>query len=119
VIQQQGAFVIALERPSRIRTQHPLKTFRLGWFDRQLADDTVIVTTPAAHVYSTKPGSSLFFPSWAINTPATTPTAINEHRAMMMPPRKQSRATARTERVNAERALNDAHVAERNRPPPF
>jgi hypothetical protein len=79
------------------------------------------VTTPAGHVYSTKPGSSLFFPSWAINTPApaATPTAINEHRAMMMPSRKQSRARARTERVNAERALNDAHVAERHRPPPF
>jgi hypothetical protein len=37
----------------------------------------------------------------------------------MMPVRKRSRAEARADRVRSERRLNDAYVAERNRPPPF
>jgi hypothetical protein len=37
----------------------------------------------------------------------------------MMPVRKRSRAKARADRAKQERALNDAYVAERNKPPPF
>ncbi len=54
------------------RKHHLLKTFWRGFSDRQLADGTVIVTTPTGHSYATKPGSSLFFPTWAISTPAAT-----------------------------------------------
>jgi hypothetical protein len=39
--------------------------------------------------------------------------------SMMMPKRQHTRATDRTRRIHQERALNDTHVAERNRPPPF
>lgn len=45
--------------------------------------------------------------------------APGEYRATMMPVRKRSRAKARADRVKQERALNDAYVAERNKPPPF
>jgi hypothetical protein len=41
------------------------------------------------------------------------------HRGMMTPTRRRTRAADRLRRINSERALNDAHVAERNRPPPF
>jgi hypothetical protein len=37
----------------------------------------------------------------------------------MMPKRKRTRSQTRAQRIQAERALNDAHVAERNKPPPF
>jgi hypothetical protein len=38
---------------------------------------------------------------------------------LMMPKRQRTREQDRVQRINAERALNDAHVAERNEPPPF
>jgi hypothetical protein len=37
----------------------------------------------------------------------------------MMPVRKRTRTQTRANRIKAERAHNDAHVAERNKPPPF
>jgi hypothetical protein len=37
----------------------------------------------------------------------------------MMPKRRRTRAQNYAARINAERQLNDAHVAERNKPPPF
>jgi hypothetical protein len=104
------------------RKHHLLKTFWPGWSDRQLADGTVIVTTPTGRTYSTKPGASLFFPGWAITTPApppATPASPSDYRTMMMPTRRRSRTKARANRIKAERELNDAYVAERNRPPPF
>jgi hypothetical protein len=103
------------------RKHHLLKTFWPGWSDRQLADGTVMVTTPTGHTYSTKPGSSLFFPTWAITTPAPPgrSAAPGEYCSLMMPTRKRSRAKARADRVKSERALNDAYIAERNMPPPF
>jgi hypothetical protein len=36
-----------------------------------------------------------------------------------MPRRKQTREHNRQQSIEAERRLNDAHVAERNKPPPF
>jgi hypothetical protein len=92
-----------------------------GFSDRRLAAGTVIVTTPTGHSYVTKPGSSLFFPTWAISTPAPPASSSppGEYRTMMMPARKRTRAQSRADRIKAERALNDAHVAERNKPPQF
>jgi hypothetical protein len=40
-------------------------------------------------------------------------------RGVMMPTRQRTRTADRLHRINAERSLNGAHVAERNRPPPF
>jgi hypothetical protein len=37
----------------------------------------------------------------------------------MMPRRRRTREQERAYRIDAERALNAAHVAERNKPPPF
>jgi hypothetical protein len=98
-----------------------LKTFWPGFSDQQLADGTVVVTTPTRHTYTTKPGSSLFFPTWATATPAPPggSAQAGEYRTLMMPTRKRSRVKARADHIESERALNDAYVAERNRPPPF
>jgi hypothetical protein len=37
----------------------------------------------------------------------------------MMPKRQRTRAADLAHRIKCERALNDARVAERNKPPPF
>ena len=50
-------------------------------------------------------------------TPA--PTITFEHRGLMMPRRQRTRAAGIAQRIKCERSLNDARVAERNRPPPF
>ena len=105
------------------RRHHLVKTFWPGWTDRQLPDGTVVITTPSGHTYTTKPAGALLFPGWDTTTaalppppeaPPPTPT-----RTLAMPRRKQTRAKTRAYRINAERALNDAEVAERNAPKPF
>ncbi|HET9876797.1 MAG TPA: DUF222 domain-containing protein [Mycobacterium sp.] len=115
-----------LTHPSNLkcvcRKHHLLKTF-WGWNDRQLPDGTVIWTSPTGVTYTTHPGSRLLFPALCRSTgelPAsTTPSTPMVGRTLMMPTRKRTRAQNRARAINAERALNDAHVAERNRPPPF
>jgi hypothetical protein len=122
------AYPAGLTHPGNLkcycRIHHLIKTFWPGFSDRQLPDGTVVVTTPTGHTYTTKPASSLFFPGWAITTPAppatpAEPGAHGAHRTLMMPTRKRTRAQARADRIKTERALNDAHLAERNQPPPF
>jgi hypothetical protein len=104
------------------RKHHLLKTFWSGWSDVQHPDGTIVWTTPAGRTYITKPGSSLFFPNVdTTSTPIVTGIPIPEPagKSSMMPRRKRSRAKERASRIRAERALNDAHVAERNQSPPF
>ena len=109
------------------RFHHLLKTFWTGpdgWRDRQLPDGTVIWTSPTGHTYTTHPGSRMLFPDlckptatlWDKDppTPDTTPG-----RAAMMPKRRRTRAQNRARAIAAERKLNDEHVAEQNKPPPF
>jgi hypothetical protein len=40
-------------------------------------------------------------------------------RGLMMPLRRRTREQDRARRIDAERALNNNHIAERNQPPPF
>ncbi len=117
------------------RYHHLLKTFYTGadgWADRQLADGTVQWRSPTGHTYTTKPGASDFFPSLTASTgalqlPTTTP-APGEHRGLMMPTRRQTRAAERAARIAQERRINEAliaaeaarkRIAARNDPPPF
>jgi hypothetical protein len=104
------------------RKHHLLKTF-WGWLDRQLPDGTVIWTSPGGQTYTTHPGSRLLFPTLCrptapVSAPANVPT-VESNRGLMMPRRKTTRAQDRAKRIEAERRLNDDHVIERNRPPPF
>jgi len=71
------------------------------------------------------PGSHLLFPTRRTTTPTPNmptppPTpATTTPRGTMMPTRRRTRAADRAHRIKTERALNTAHVAERNMPPPF
>ena len=108
------------------RKHHLLKTFWTGiggWADQQLPDGTVIWTSPSGHTYKTLPGSRIFFPAWNTTTAAMpkqdSPAPRANTRGVMMPRRSRTRAAERARRIREERKLNDACVAERNKPPPF
>lgn len=107
------------------RKHHLLKTFwsgEGGWSDRQYADGTIVWTSPSGRTYTTRPGSRLLFPLW--DTTIAGPQVSNAtpgggERNLLMPLRRRTRAADRAYRISCERTLNDAHVAERNKPPPF
>ena len=110
------------------RFHHLLKTFYCGmggWRERQLPDGTLILTAPTGHTYTTHPGSIMLFPSLCASTgelwpPGHEPTVEpSANRGAMMPKRRRTRECNRRRAIEAERRLNDDHVAERNRPPPF
>jgi hypothetical protein len=117
--------------PSNLRAEcrkhHLLKTFWTGpggWSDVQYPDGTIVWTAPTGRTYTTRPGSRLLFPRWHTTTATlpklSSPDHDHDHdRGLMMPTRRRTRAAERARRISRERALNDADVSERNRPPPF
>jgi hypothetical protein len=128
------AYPVGPTHPSNLkclcRFHHLVKTFWSGvggWRDRQLADGTIIWTSPTGHAYVTYPGSLHLFPSlckptatlWTGEPPTPEPTGDRGERGVMMPNRRHTRANNTAKAKAAERRLNDARVAERNRPPPF
>ncbi len=105
------------------RKHHLLKTFWTAWHDEQRPDGTVVWTSPSGQTYTTCPGGRLLYPSLCLPTGElpTAPTVGRPagDRGIMMPKRRRTREQERAYRIDAERALNAAHVAERNNPPPF
>jgi hypothetical protein len=105
------------------RKHHLLKTFWTAWRDEQQCDGTVVWTAPTGQLYTTRPGSRLLFPSLCLPTgelpSAPTVDRPPGERGVMMPVRRRTREQDRARRIDAERALNSAHIAERNQPPPF
>ncbi|OCB40382.1 hypothetical protein A5676_11590 [Mycobacterium malmoense] len=93
------------------RTHHLVKTF-WGWTEKQLADGTLILTSPAGQTYVTTPGSALLFPglcraTGAIAAPeADAPQDYCGQRTAMMPRRRRTRAQDRAYRVATERRHN-------------
>ena len=110
----------------RNRFHHLLKKFWAGangWRDEQRSDGTVIWIAPTGQRYTTRPGSRLLFPGLCLPT-GELPSApevdrLPSNRGVMMPARRRTLEHDRVRRIAAERALNSAHVAERNQPPPF
>lgn len=99
------------------RTHHLVKTF-MGWAEQQLADGTLILTSPAGRTYVTTPGSALLFPSLCravggfAAPEADTPADYRCERTAMMPKRRRTRAQDRAARVATERRHNrDARLA--------
>jgi hypothetical protein len=90
-------------------THHLLKTF-WGWRDEQLADGTLIVTSPAGERYATTPGSALIFPHLCAPTGSITITPRADRpcgdRTMMMPRRRRTRDQQRAAAITAERRHN-------------
>lgn len=105
------------------RKHHLLKTFWTGWRDQQRPDGTVVWTSPTGRTYITRPGSRLLFPVLCAPTGELSSAPTNYRpcgdRGVMMPTRRRTRQEDRARRIDAERALNAAHIAERNQPPPF
>jgi hypothetical protein len=104
------------------RKHHLLKTF-WGWLVRQMPDGTLVWTAPDRQNYTTYPGSRLLFPTLCrptapVHTSGDVP-GDEAGRGLRMPRRRSTRAHDRAKRIQAERRLNDDHVAERNKPPPF
>lgn len=101
-----------------------LKTFWPEWRDEQRPDGTIVWTSPAGRTHVTHPGSRLLFPALCLPTGElhglpTDYRSLSGDRGPMMPTRRRTRQRDRAHRIDAERALNADHVAERNRPPPF
>ena len=91
------------------REHHLLKTFWPGWSDRQLPDGTVVWTDPDGQTYTTRPGSRLLFPELCVPTAEATVTGSPpaKHTAgLTMPKRQTTRAAARRQRIDAERATS-------------
>lgn len=108
------------------RKHHLLKTFWVGepgWLDEQFPDGTVRWTSPTGRVYTTLPGSRLFFPAWDSATgdlgQLPRPAPLSGAKDLRMPLRSRTRTAERARRIRRERALNAAHLAERAQPPPF
>ena len=106
------------------RTHHLLKTF-WGWREQQLADGTLILTSPSGHTFVTTPGSALLFPSLAravggMPAPEVDPPQdYCAQRSAMMPKRRRTRTQDRTYRVATERRANrDARLARTGPAPP-
>jgi hypothetical protein len=105
------------------RIHHLFKTFYAGpagWDEQQLADGTVIWTSPTGRTYTTKPLGALFFPQLAVPTEKLVlpkGPSPGPNRELAMPKRKRTRAEDRAYRVQWERGLNRARYAAD--PPPF
>ena len=90
-----------------------MKTF-WGWREQQLADATLILTSPSGHTHVTTPGSALLFPSLChavggMPTPETdAPFDYCGERSAMMPKRRRTRAQHRAQRIATERRANRA-----------
>jgi hypothetical protein len=103
------------------RFHHLLKTFWTGiggWADKQLPDGTVQWRSPSGRIYTTKPGGALFFPVLASPTgELTIPTAAEsaKDRGLMMPRRKKTGYQEQHDRISAERAINEARLADQQR----
>ncbi len=104
----------------KCRTHHLAKTF-WGWREQQLADGTLILTSPSGATHVTTPGSALLFPSlcYAVGG-MPTPEAdlpLDDYcgqRSAMMPKRRRTRAQNRAQRIASERRHNrDARLARR------
>ena len=84
----------------------------MGWHERQLADGTLIFTSPAGQTYVTTPGSALLFPSLChavggMPAPeADLPLDYCAERTAMMPKRRRTRAQNRAHRIATERRQN-------------
>jgi hypothetical protein len=115
----QGGPTHAANLKCYCRTHHLIKTF-WGWTEKQLADGTLILTSPSGHIYVTTPGSAVLFPSLCrsvggMPTPeADPPQDYCAERTAMMPKRRRTRAQDRAYRVAAERRQNhQSRVARR------
>jgi len=97
----QGGPTHAANLKCYCRTHHLMKTF-WGWREKQLADGTLILTSPAGDTHVTTPGTALLFPSLCgavggMPAPETAPPPADycDQRTAMMPKRRRTRTQDR------------------------
>lgn len=100
------------------RTHHLLKTFFDDWNDVQLANGTVVWTSPTGHVYTTEPEGAQWFA--ALGEPTGEPTVKDivpalARRCMKMPTRERPRHEDTRRRLNAERHSNRTRLEQQER----
>lgn len=104
------------------RIHHLLKTFWRGWSDQQLPNGAVVWTSPSGRTYTTFPASGTLFPLWDTATAALVPPATSSptspDKSVKIPRRRRTRTAEQARHIAAERALNEAELAERDRRPP-
>ncbi|BCQ09406.1 hypothetical protein JMUB5695_02850 [Mycobacterium heckeshornense] len=88
-----GGLTVAWNLKCLCRQHHRLKTFG-GWRDVQLADGTVIWTSPTGRMYRTAPAGTELFPQW--RAPACAAPTLN----------RRSRAKQRASRIARARKHN-------------
>ncbi|MEZ0349895.1 HNH endonuclease signature motif containing protein [Mycobacterium sp. pR1184] len=94
------------------RQHHRLKTFHTGWRDRQLADGTIIWTSPTGRIYRTYPAGQDLFPQPqrpACATPTTQPRRDRRKRRrarINQARRHNQRQAARNEEIAARKFRN-------------
>ncbi|OBI07752.1 HNH nuclease [Mycobacterium sp. E2462] len=95
-----GGLTVAGNLKCLCRQHHRLKTFG-GWRDAQLADGTVVWTSPTGRTYRTAPAGADLFPQVP---PCAAPTPVRKSRA-----RQRSARIAQERRHNrTQRPLNEA-----------
>ena len=110
------------------RLHHLVKTF-WGWHDQQLADGTLIWTSPSGQTYVTTPGSALLFPNLCAPTGGLEQSLGRSccvNRTATMPRRGQTRKQNRAKYVAAQRRHNRrlretarVPIVANDEPPPF
>ncbi|MDD7814216.1 HNH endonuclease signature motif containing protein [Mycobacterium sp. CSUR Q5927] len=106
-----GGHTVASNIKCLCRFHHRMKTFG-GWSDRQLADGTVIWTSPLGQVFETTPGIAEVIPELgdALSATAQRPLPQRCHSRL----RQRATQVARTRRHNrARRSANERYTARR------
>lgn len=99
-----GGLTVATNLKCLCRQHHRLKTFHDGWRDTQLADGTVIWTSPTGRTYRTSPAGADLFPRQPRGPACTAPTLGRINRSQ-----QRSARIAQARKHNRElRPVNEA-----------
>jgi hypothetical protein len=102
---RNGGLTVPCNLKCLCRQHHRDKTFVEGWRDEQLADGTVVWTSPTGEIHLTVPGGVDLFPDMAGSTPCREPKARRRNRS-----RERTTRIARIRARNRiQRPINEAH----------
>ncbi|HET9876132.1 MAG TPA: HNH endonuclease signature motif containing protein, partial [Mycobacterium sp.] len=107
-----GGRTIASNIKCLCRFHHRMKTFG-GWSDRQLADGTVVWTSPTGQTFRTSPGSVEVIPELADALSATAQRPL-PHRARSRASQRAARVARSCRHNRTAQAANELHAARRS-----
>ncbi|KKF01338.1 HNH endonuclease signature motif containing protein [Mycolicibacterium obuense] len=97
-----GGLTVAENLGCYCREHHRRKTFDEGWRDRQLADGTIVWTSPAGHTYTTTPGGAALFPDLTGRHRTPDTEKVGTRRDQMCTTRHANTATRHRNRAARE-----------------